>query len=53
MPSPAARATLWGAGHRLWSLKGRLEIPLTHVTGAEADPEAVFDGEIESDAVDG
>jgi ketosteroid isomerase-like protein len=28
---------------KLWSLKGRLEIPLTHVTGAEADPEAVRD----------
>jgi hypothetical protein len=26
---------------KLWSLKGRLEVPLTHVTGAEADPEAV------------
>jgi hypothetical protein len=28
---------------RLWSLKGRLEIPLAHVTGAEADPKAVRD----------
>ena len=26
---------------RLWSLKSRLEIPLAHVTGAEADPEPV------------
>jgi hypothetical protein len=24
---------------RLWSLKSRLEIPLSHVLGAEADPE--------------
>ena len=28
---------------KLWSLKSRLEIPLAHVTGAEADPEAVRD----------
>ena len=28
---------------KLWSLKSRLEIPLTHVTGAEADPEAARD----------
>jgi hypothetical protein len=28
---------------KLWSLKGRLEIPLAHVTGAEADSEAVRD----------
>jgi len=26
---------------RLWTFKSRLEIPLAHVTGAEADPEAV------------
>jgi hypothetical protein len=26
---------------KLWSLEGRLEIPLAHVTGAEADPKAV------------
>jgi hypothetical protein len=26
---------------KLWSRKGRLEIPLAHVTGAEADQEAV------------
>jgi hypothetical protein len=25
---------------RLWSLKSQLEIPLSHVLGAEADPEA-------------
>lgn len=28
---------------KLWSLKSRLEIPLAHVNGAEADPEAVRD----------
>lgn len=28
---------------KLWSLKSHLEIPLAHVTGAEADPEAVRD----------
>jgi hypothetical protein len=26
---------------KLWTLKSRLEIPLAHVTDAEADPEAV------------
>lgn len=26
---------------RLWTLKSRLEIPLAHVTGAEADPDVV------------
>jgi len=26
---------------RLWTFKSRLEIPLAHVTGAEADPEVV------------
>jgi hypothetical protein len=26
---------------KLWTLKSRLEIPLAHVTGAEADPEVV------------
>jgi hypothetical protein len=28
---------------RLWSLKSRLEVPLAHVAGAEADPWAVRD----------
>jgi hypothetical protein len=28
---------------KLWSLKSRLEIPLAHVAGVEADPEAVRD----------
>jgi hypothetical protein len=26
---------------KLWTLKSRLEIPLAHVTDAEADPEVV------------
>jgi hypothetical protein len=26
---------------KLWTLKSRLEIPLAHVTGAEADPQVV------------
>ena len=27
--------------HQLWALKTRLEIPLTHITSVEADPEQV------------
>jgi hypothetical protein len=26
---------------QLWALRGRLEIPMTHITGAEADPDQV------------
>jgi hypothetical protein len=27
--------------HQLWALRSRLEIPLTHITGAEFDPDQV------------
>jgi|SRR5665213_513196 len=27
--------------HQLWSLRSRLEIPLTHITGVEIDPDEV------------
>ncbi len=27
--------------HQLWALRSRFEIPLTHITGVEADPEQV------------
>jgi hypothetical protein len=27
--------------HQLWALRSRLEIPLTHITGAEIDPDQV------------